>query len=40
MITKIVNVKKLSPRDEINLMRALDHPAIVKVKMFCTSKVQ
>ena len=34
-IVKIIDIRHSSPWDEINIMKELDHPAIVKVTLFC-----
>ena len=35
MIVKIIDIKHSPPWDEINIMKELNHPAIVKVTLFC-----
>ena len=34
-IVKIIDIRHSSPWDEISIMKELDHPAIVKVTLFC-----
>ena len=34
MIVKIIDIKHSPPWDEINIMKELNHPAIVKVTLF------
>ena len=34
-IVKIIDIRHSSPWDEISIMKELDHPAIVKVPLFC-----
>lgn len=37
MFMKIIDIKHSPPWDEIGIMKELDHPAIVKVTLFCFS---
>ena len=35
MIIKIIDIKHSPSWDEISIMKEIDHPAIVKVTLFC-----
>ena len=37
MFMKIIDIKHSPPWDEIGITKELDHPAIVKVTLFCFS---